>query len=528
MKKKLLFFCFLVVVFSVVMTLPLMASPVTADICYYCYFDWDEVPDEHCSDEYCTCEYVECSECGDSYLYDCCDNTHNDYEEIECADASCEYPAEIAKQCTYCGTVYDYEYVGEALGHDFNWTTITEATCTNDGSRSGHCSECGKKVTEVIPSLGHTYSESIASSTYLKSAATCTSAAVYYKSCVHCGKAGTSTFKSGSEDASNHTKGVVNGGTLTVHTKYQCCNAVASNVHSYTATVDTQPTCVNKGITKNTCSCGYAYTESNIEALGHDYIATVTPSTCVQEGYTTHDCLRCEDVYTDTPMPLAEHTWSETGREDPTCLSEGVQNYVCSVCGEAYADPIAALGHTYETAEVIPPTCTEIGYTLFKCIRCDDSYTDLEKNALGHIWIETEREEPNCINAGSQHYECSACHLGKSETISALDHSFELTETIPPTCIKQGYIIQKCIRCEEYEIVIGSYVATVDHEFRNGVCSMCGAFSSNGDDSSNRNDILSDDEEEQGIVKKFFSLLLASAVAGFPAYLYDRSRKKGG
>ncbi|MBQ2062661.1 MAG: InlB B-repeat-containing protein, partial [Oscillospiraceae bacterium] len=40
-----------------------------------------------------------------------------------------------------------------------------------------------------------------------------------------------------------------------------------------------------------------------IAALGHDYVATVTPPTETQQGYTTHVCSRCGDTYVDTYVP---------------------------------------------------------------------------------------------------------------------------------------------------------------------------------------------------------------------------------
>ncbi len=46
--------------------------------------------------------------------------------------------------------------------HDWSeWTVTKEPTCTEDGSKSGVCSECGVNSTEVIPAVGHsdTYPE---------------------------------------------------------------------------------------------------------------------------------------------------------------------------------------------------------------------------------------------------------------------------------------------------------------------------------------------------------------------------------
>ena len=80
----------------------------------------------------------------------------------------------------------------------------SNATCTNKAVYYKSCS-CGKTGTSTFESgstLNHTYNNEVATSKYLKSNATCTSKAVYYKSC-SCGKVGTSTFEYGSKNPHN-------------------------------------------------------------------------------------------------------------------------------------------------------------------------------------------------------------------------------------------------------------------------------------------------------------------------------------
>ena len=74
----------------------------------------------------------------------------------------------------------------------------TAATCTDRAVYYKSC-VCGAKGTDTFEfgeKLAHTYDKEVATETYLKSAATCTDRAVYYKSCV-CGARGTATFESG-------------------------------------------------------------------------------------------------------------------------------------------------------------------------------------------------------------------------------------------------------------------------------------------------------------------------------------------
>ena len=90
-------------------------------------------------------------------------------------NATCISP----QRCKVC-----YVPNGSALGH--SWV---EATCTTPKT----CSVCNRTEGDKLP---HAYNKEKVDSKYLVSNATCTSQAVYYKSCV-CGEKGTETFKYG-------------------------------------------------------------------------------------------------------------------------------------------------------------------------------------------------------------------------------------------------------------------------------------------------------------------------------------------
>ena len=100
----------------------------------------------------------------------------------------------------------------EATGHAPETVPAVAATCTEDGLTEGsRCSVCGTVLTEQkpVPATGHSFTAETAEAKYLKSAATCTEGAVYYKSCSVCGESskGTeneATFEHGEPDASAH------------------------------------------------------------------------------------------------------------------------------------------------------------------------------------------------------------------------------------------------------------------------------------------------------------------------------------
>ncbi len=93
--------------------------------------------------------------------------------------ATCTHRA----MCEKCGAAY-----GNLAAHKYS------SVWNKNGTEHWHECTCGDK-TDVT---AHTYNQEVVNETYKKSFATCTGAAVYYKSCV-CGAKGTETFTSGTE-----------------------------------------------------------------------------------------------------------------------------------------------------------------------------------------------------------------------------------------------------------------------------------------------------------------------------------------
>ena len=151
--------------------------------------------------------------------------------------------------------------------------------------------------------------------------------------------------------------------------------------HKYEAVV-TEPTCTEAGYTTYTCACGDTYVADEVDALGHSYEAVVTAPTCTEDGYTTYTCSVCGDSYVADEVDALGHSY-EAVVTAPTCTEGGYTTYTCPVCGDSYvADEVDALGHSYE-AVVTAPTCTEAGYTTYTCA-CGDTYVADEVDALGH------------------------------------------------------------------------------------------------------------------------------------------------
>ena len=275
-----------------------------------------------------------------------CDNTWDYWEShIWSGTATCT----SGRTCTLCGGS------SEPLGHDWGaWTqnsdekthtrickrdtshTETEnchggtATCT----AKAVCTVCGGEYGEMA---AHSFTAEKAEAQYLKSAATCTGKAIYYKSCAVCGlssegTADEATFFSG--NALDH-----NWGDWTSN---------EDGTHTRTCTVDG-------------CSAG-TQTENCIDAnKDHkcdicDYII----SECADDNK-DHKCDYCG-------KKLTEHTGGKA-----TCKDKAK----CEVCGAEYGE-LDAKNHTNlkHFPETAATKTTEGNIEYWYCEGCGKYYSD--------------------------------------------------------------------------------------------------------------------------------------------------------
>ncbi len=250
------------------------------------------------------------------------------------------YDVEYAKEayhllvCTLCGYKTAYSHTGgqatctkraicEGCGHEYgeapigehNWGEYTpdgNATCTADGTKTAKCIRCPETdtVADVGSALGHSFTNYVSDGN-----ATCTAD-------------GTKTAKC--------DRGC--GATDTIP------DAGSALGHSFTNYVsDGNATCTADGTKTAKCDhgCGATDTATDVgSALGHDYTAVVTAPTCVEGGYTTYTCNRCNDSYTADKTAALHHwygPWSFSGdmTHSATCLRDGC-GYVCTRDCAAY------------------------------------------------------------------------------------------------------------------------------------------------------------------------------------------------
>ena len=449
--------------------------------------------------------------------------------EHEWVDATCTAP----RTCLTCGEIkgealghtWDQEVCGhaktcltcgaeEAFDHVVVVTEGYAATCETDGLTEGaYCSACNAVITEqeVIPALGHNYILTITE-------ATCIAPEIHTYECANC------------HDSYSEEVGEIGGHDIegvkpmqftiveacVLVSSYRCknCSEVITQsqpYHTYRLTSTIEPSCAGDGveiyncryckdekreiipagvvehswdngtITKEascieageltyTCSvCSCTKVEA-ITSAGHSYKDTVVEPTCVQKGYTLHECVNgCGSSYIDNEVDPIDHEWSG----EATCESGAS----CLNCGATQP----ALGHNY-VLTVTEATCEEPEIHTYECANCHDSYSEEVGVALGH---DIEGRNPSFEVSGSDCFKifiyiCKTCR--GSVNVVVPDHKYQLVSETAATCKTDGVKIFKCRYCDEgtQEIIPAneaghSWVegAVVDNK-RVDTCEHCG------------------------------------------------------
>ena len=337
--------------------------------------------------------------------------------------ATCTSPAVYYQSCSTCGAQGTETFTnGEPLGHDYGaWTSNEDGThtrtCKHDASHTetenchggtatcthkAVCTVCGGEYGEMA---AHSFTAEKAEAQYLKSAATCTEKAVYYKSCAACGlsskgTADEATFFSGNaldhdwgawtsngdgthtrvcaHDAAHTETENCTGGTATCTHKAVCtvCGGEYGEMaaHSFTAEkaeaqyLKSAATCTEKAVYYKSCAvCELSSKGTDGEAtfeagkpLGHDWGAWTQNS---DEKTHTRICKR------DTSHTETENCHGGTA----TCTHKAV----CTVCGGEYGelDPKNHTNLKHFPAKAATKT-TEGNIEYWYCSGCKKYYKD--------------------------------------------------------------------------------------------------------------------------------------------------------
>lgn len=124
---------------------------------------------------------------------------------------------------------------GESETENHSWnegTLTTPPSCKNVGLKTYTCTVCNETKTESIDKLTtHTFTRESAEEKYLKTYASCTNRAVYYKSCSVCGAKGEDTFEYGEVTEHPFMSWSDNGDDG--HIRFCSCGAYETKPHNF-------------------------------------------------------------------------------------------------------------------------------------------------------------------------------------------------------------------------------------------------------------------------------------------------------
>ena len=268
--------------------------------------------------------------------------------------ATCTSPAVYYQSCSTCGAQGTETFTnGEPLGHDWGaWASNEDGThtriCAHDAAHTetenchggtatcthkAVCTVCGGEYGEMA---AHSFTAEKAEAQYLKSAATCTEKAIYYKSCAVCGlssegTADEATFFSG--NALDH-----NWGAWTQNSDEKTHTRICKRDTSHTETEN----CIDANKDHKCDICDYIISE------------------CADDNK-DHKCDYCG-------KKLIEHTGGKA-----TCKDKAK----CEVCGAEYGE-LDAKNHT--DLKHFPVTAatktTEGNIEYWYCEGCGKYYSD--------------------------------------------------------------------------------------------------------------------------------------------------------
>ena len=387
--------------------------------------------------------------------------------------------------CRTCGYSYT-EYSGSYGDHVWStdWTVDTEATCTQPGSKSHHCTLCGAtKDATAIPALGHDYTGVEAE---IIVPVSCENIGVSIKECNRCGYNDYITVEKLSHDMVDE----VTPPTCTSkgYTTSTCSNCGKMLIGSFTDPIahnyvkkDSEcvaPSCVGVGYNVSYCSvCGLKKYDI-VPAVGHSWKSEQTidiEPTCTTKGQKSNHCSVCDAINTDSieEIPAKGHSY-DSGEvlAEATCTQNGVKAYHCTVpgCGHTKTEPIAKLGHSWNTDFIIDvaATCKSAGVKSIHCSRCEAKEDITVIPQLSHNWnAGVENPKATCKADGVKTYTCASCNETKTEVVPKLGHNFVAGTPVDATCKSSGYIPYTCANgCgESYKVINGDSSTTHDWTF---------------------------------------------------------------
>ena len=222
--------------------------------------------------------------------------------------------------------------------------------------------------------------------------------------------------------------------------------------HKYGDPVVTkQPTCIEAGEKVRICSvCSNHDTPEAIPALGHDYGpgTVVTPATCTSTGTATHACTRCGAIENYTiPIDPDAHKFGEwVVSTVGTCQQREMRTRTCEYCGKTESQEFEYGPHDYTSEITVAPTCYEDGVKTYTCKHGDDTYTEVIK-CTGHKFGAEVSD-----GKGTTTKTCTECGLVVSTTVTTKKTTKSVSHGPFTLTINNTELAQKDIQLRVTEI----------------------------------------------------------------------------
>ena len=467
------------------------------------------------------------------------------------AGSTCTEQAEYYKSCAVCGlsskgTAGEATFFsGNVLGHDYGiWTSNGDGThtrvCSRDsrhtesGTCSGGTATCTKRAVcsacggEYGKMEAHDFTAEKAEEQYLKSAATCTAKAVYYKSCKVCGLSSAGTIEEATFESGNvlgHDWGEPNYTWTAVPDGYMCvasskcknCDEDVGDIATVTYAVTKEPTCLEEGTGTYTATFSVengfpAQTKDiTLPATGHDWGTTEYTWTPTEDGYTCTAKRICQKDKSHEETETVTAAYAVV--TEPTCLTDGLGRYQASFEADWAEDAskdvtLSALGHdwgawtsngdgthtrvcTKDSSHTEDGTCSGGTATCTEraiCDVCGGAYGDLAAHDFTAEVAEEKylKSEATCTEPEIYYKSCKACGLTSEGTEqedtfqygNPLGHDYDTEWSQDET--HHWYVCKRCQDVAELEehtasgwITDKAATAKADGE-RHKECTVCG------------------------------------------------------
>ena len=382
-----------------------------------------------------------------------------------------------------------------AQSHDYHQTASTAATCTEAGSVTYTCADCGDSYTETVPALGHDYAAADDAGDTIY---TCTRCGEQHSELlpreyvsVKTGKT-TEAYTLDGEQSFTHTgDAAIARGELTVvqgtGTKVPYSASASASVSGYT---DGGYNCVASKLIDGDTSTYYWSTSSQTSGMyARVDLGAEVRFDAVQISAPAHG-----DYCTNANVQLSSdgRTWTTIGTFTSSRSTAVTKTYAVPSSVESFRYIQVALttarnywwqlseiawgsydGATFTraaasgTVQTGTAPMTEVRFTgvaagtTYYVIGGTRYVIEVEADHV-HSYQEVSRTAPTCTEDGVTTYRCETCGDTYTETTPATGHSYTAAVTAP-TCTEKGYTTYTCTACGDH--YTANEVAALGHDY---------------------------------------------------------------